>query len=91
VERIVVHSMAHRGDVYPYVPIASELCGRGHEVSYVVRVPPHVRRRALLPLYFGRITVSHLDALFEADDAELAHANQLVWHPATSITGSMSQ
>ena len=34
--RIVVHSMANRGDVYPYVPIASELCRRGHEVTYVV-------------------------------------------------------
>lgn len=34
--RIVFHSMAHRGDVFPYVPIASELCRRGHDVTYVV-------------------------------------------------------
>ena len=34
--RIVVYSMAHRGDVFPYVPIASELARRGHDVTYVV-------------------------------------------------------
>ena len=34
--RIVVYSMAYRGDVFPYVPIASELARRGHEVTYVV-------------------------------------------------------
>ncbi len=34
--RVVFHSMAHRGDVFPYVPVASELCRRGHDVSYVV-------------------------------------------------------
>ncbi len=34
--RIVFYSMAHRGDVFPYVPIASELCRRGHDVTYVV-------------------------------------------------------
>ena len=34
--RIVFHAMAYRGDVYPYVPVASELSRRGHEVAYVV-------------------------------------------------------
>lgn len=34
--RIVFHSMAHRGDVFPYVPVASELARRGHDVTYVV-------------------------------------------------------
>ena len=29
-------SMAYRGDVYPYVPVANELAGRGHEVTFVV-------------------------------------------------------
>jgi len=28
--------MAHRGDVFPYVPIANELATRGHDVIYVV-------------------------------------------------------
>jgi rhamnosyltransferase subunit B len=125
VARIVVHSMAHRGDVYPYVPIASELCRRGHEVTYVVPREFHptfagepfrcvhsgtdfspveldqhgayiarwgnkLGGGALLPLYFGRFTVPHLDALFEAVDAELAHADLLVSHPAASVVGSMS-
>lgn len=30
------YAAAYRGDVYPYVPIASELCRRGHRVTYVV-------------------------------------------------------
>ncbi len=34
--KIVVYSMAYRGDVFPYVPIASELGRRGHEVVFVV-------------------------------------------------------
>ncbi|HUW02002.1 MAG TPA: glycosyltransferase [Acidimicrobiales bacterium] len=34
--KIVVYSMAYRGDVFPYVPIASELSRRGHDVVYVV-------------------------------------------------------
>ncbi len=34
--RIVFYSMAHRGDVFPYVPIASELSRRGHDVTFVV-------------------------------------------------------
>lgn len=34
--RIVVYSMAYRGDVFPYVPIASELARRGHDVTFVV-------------------------------------------------------
>ena len=33
--RIVFHSMAHRGDVFPYVPIASELSRRGHDAENV--------------------------------------------------------
>ena len=34
--KIVVYSMAHRGDVFPYVPIANELVQRGHDVTFVV-------------------------------------------------------
>ena len=34
--RIVVYSMGHRGDIYPYVPIAGELARRGHEVRFVL-------------------------------------------------------
>lgn len=34
--RIVVYSMGHRGDIYPYVPIARELARRGHEVRFVL-------------------------------------------------------
>ena len=34
--KIVVLSMAYRGDVHPYVPIASELSRRGHDVTFVV-------------------------------------------------------
>jgi len=34
--KIVVYSMAYRGDVFPYVPIASALARSGHEVTYVV-------------------------------------------------------
>lgn len=34
--KIVVYSMAYRGDVFPYVPIATELARRGHDVVYVV-------------------------------------------------------
>jgi UDP:flavonoid glycosyltransferase YjiC (YdhE family) len=36
VARIALYSGAHNGDVYPYVPIASELARRGHDVTYVV-------------------------------------------------------
>jgi rhamnosyltransferase subunit B len=36
VARIVVHSMGSRGDVFPYVPVANELCDRGHDVTFVV-------------------------------------------------------
>jgi UDP:flavonoid glycosyltransferase YjiC (YdhE family) len=35
VASIVFYSMAHRGDVFPYVPVASELAARGHHVVYV--------------------------------------------------------
>ncbi|MDQ3146167.1 MAG: glycosyltransferase [Actinomycetota bacterium] len=34
--RIVVYSMAYRGDVFPYVPVATALAERGHDVTYVV-------------------------------------------------------
>ena len=34
--KIVMYSMACRGDVFPYVPIASELSRRGHDVVFVV-------------------------------------------------------
>lgn len=33
--RIVVYSMGYRGDVFPYVPIASTLARRGHDVTFV--------------------------------------------------------
>lgn len=33
--RIVVYAGAYRGDVYPFVPIASELSDRGHAVTYM--------------------------------------------------------
>lgn len=36
--RVVVYSMAHRGDVFPFVPVADELAARGHEVTFVL--PP---------------------------------------------------
>ncbi len=35
-KKIVIYSMAYRGDVFPYVPIASELSRRGHDVVFVV-------------------------------------------------------
>ena len=34
--RLVFYSGAHSGDVFPYVPVASELSRRGHDVTYVV-------------------------------------------------------
>jgi UDP:flavonoid glycosyltransferase YjiC (YdhE family) len=34
--RVVINSMGYRGDVFPYVRIASELVARGHDVAYVV-------------------------------------------------------
>lgn len=34
--RIVVYSLAYRGDVFPYVPVAAELSRRGHDVTCVV-------------------------------------------------------
>ncbi len=34
--KIVVYSMAYRGDVFPFVPIASALARAGHEATYVV-------------------------------------------------------
>lgn len=123
--RIVLHSMAHRGDVFPYVPIASELSRRGHDVTFVVPREFHplfesepfrcvhsgtdfspvaldehgdyIARwgmkfggAAVLPLYFRRFTVPHLDELFEAIDNELASADLLVSHPAAAIVGAMS-
>jgi MGT family glycosyltransferase len=36
VARIILYSMAHRGDVFPYVPVANEMARRGHDVVYVV-------------------------------------------------------
>jgi rhamnosyltransferase subunit B len=36
VAKIVVLSMAYRGDVHPYVPVATELARRGHAVTFVV-------------------------------------------------------
>jgi rhamnosyltransferase subunit B len=34
--KIVVYSMAYRGDVFPYVPVASALARAGHDVVFVV-------------------------------------------------------
>jgi sterol 3beta-glucosyltransferase len=34
--KVVVYSMAYRGDVFPYVPIASALARAGHDVVFVV-------------------------------------------------------
>jgi hypothetical protein len=34
--RITVVSMAFWGDVMPFVPIANELAGRGHDVTFAV-------------------------------------------------------
>jgi UDP:flavonoid glycosyltransferase YjiC (YdhE family) len=36
VARITVVSMAFWGDVMPFVPIANELAGRGHNVTFAV-------------------------------------------------------
>lgn len=44
--RVVVYSMAHRGDVFPYVPIAAELARRGHDVSFVLPREFHSLLRA---------------------------------------------
>ena len=33
--RIVFYSMAYRGDVLPYAPVAAELARRGHDVTFV--------------------------------------------------------
>ncbi len=33
--RIVIYSIAYRGDVLPYAPVAAELARRGHEVTFV--------------------------------------------------------
>jgi rhamnosyltransferase subunit B len=33
--KVVVYTMAYRGDVFPFVPIASELSRRGHDVTFV--------------------------------------------------------
>jgi len=35
VARVVVYSNAYRGDVFPFVPVASELSRRGHDVTFV--------------------------------------------------------
>ncbi len=123
--KIVVYSMAYRGDVFPYVPIANELARRGHDVVYVVPREFHpmfvgeafrcahsgtdfgpsaldgyaryVDRwgnrlgGAMMPrLYFGQLTIPHLDALYEAIDAEVRDADLLVSHPAAALVGMMS-
>jgi rhamnosyltransferase subunit B len=124
--RIVVYSMAYRGDIFPFVPIASELSRRGHDVTFVgpeeLRAtfssepfelrdgdcgdltPSRLDRHAgyirrwgrvlsggmLLRLYFGRLTVPRLPALFAAIDDALDGADLLVSHPAASIVGRMA-
>src|SRR5438034_5156705 len=107
--RVVVYSLGYRGDVFPYVPIASALAARGHEVTYVV--PPefhallggegfrcvhsgfdlgpalldehakyvaHLGGARMIPVFFDRFVVPHLDELFEALDAEVASADVVV-------------
>ncbi len=44
--RVVVSSLGYRGDVFAYVPVASELARRGHDVTYVVP-------REFHPLFVG--------------------------------------
>lgn len=123
--KIVVYSMAYRGDVFPYVPIASALARAGHDVTYVVPRefhplfagepfrcvhsgtdfgPVELDKHAdyvarwgtrlgggmLMRLYFGELTVPHLDALYGAIEAEVADADLLVSHPAAAVVGSMA-
>jgi rhamnosyltransferase subunit B len=64
--RIVVYSIAYRGDVLPYAPIAAELARRGHDVTFVapeelhpVLAAPGVR---LADADAGEMTPSRLDA-----------------------------
>ena len=33
--RVVIYSIAYRGDVFPYAPVAAELARRGHAVTFV--------------------------------------------------------
>lgn len=41
VAKIVVYSCGYRGDILPFVPIASELTRRGHDVTFVVPAELH--------------------------------------------------
>lgn len=117
--------MAYRGDVFPYVPVASALAEAGHDVTFVVPREFHplfanepfrcvhsgtdfgpvlldehaefVARWGtrfgggmLMRLYFGELTVPHLDALHSAIEAEVADADLLVSHPAAAVVGSMA-
>jgi UDP:flavonoid glycosyltransferase YjiC (YdhE family) len=66
VARVVVYSIAYRGDVLPYAPIAAELARRGHDVTFVapeelhpVLAAPGVR---LADADAGEMTPSGLDA-----------------------------
>jgi UDP:flavonoid glycosyltransferase YjiC (YdhE family) len=58
--------------------------------AYVDRWGNRLGGALLLRLYFGVLTVPHLDALYGAIDAELADADLLVSHPAAAVVGSMS-
>jgi rhamnosyltransferase subunit B len=66
VAKVVVYSMAYRGDIFPFVPIASELARRGHDVTFVG--PEELRDVfASEPFAFrdgdcGDLTPSRLDA-----------------------------
>ncbi len=117
--------MGYRGDVFPFVPIASALVRRGHEVvfvvprefhdlfsaepfrcvhsgtdfgpklldqygAYVARWGKRLGGLMLMRLYFGRLTIPEFDRLFEAVDQQLAEADLLVSHPASSMVASMS-
>ena len=39
--KVVVYSCGYRGDILPYVPIASQLSRRGHDVTFVVPAELH--------------------------------------------------
>jgi sterol 3beta-glucosyltransferase len=41
VAKMVVYSCGYRGDILPYVPIASQLSRRGHDVTFVVPAELH--------------------------------------------------
>ena len=63
--RIVVYSIAYRGDILPYAPIAAELARRGHTVTFVAPEEVHPLLVAdgvtLVDADAGEMTPSGLD------------------------------